>query len=220
MTMTPWGPSQESRQIAPGITFHSTAGHGGIHLDRQHQAAFRKLFPEFKPFAGAPWYEEDCDYAVIVLAFPEHFRHESIRNAIQSVRCSANYRESGNYAGWQSVIRWLDGDSITAIGLRSIFHRVEGEMADTWERGGYCSLGRERKLFPEGTWQVSFTRVRDQSRKTIYMPYPEKQFYTDEELAAIERKPAQVAQPPAFRESDCSGVFDGFSVTSDADPGL
>ena len=26
--------------------------------------------------------------------------------------------------------------------------------------------------------------------------------------------------PPAFRENDCGGVFDGFRVTSDADPGL
>lgn len=26
--------------------------------------------------------------------------------------------------------------------------------------------------------------------------------------------------PPRFRESECGGAFDGFNVTSDADPGL
>ena len=42
------------------------------------------------------------------------------------------------------------------------------------------------------------------------------------ELAAAAQARADAArqQPPLFNEADCGGVFDGFTVTSDADPGL
>lgn len=33
-------------------------------------------------------------------------------------------------------------------------------------------------------------------------------------------RPAKLQLPPHFNECDCGGVFDGFQVTSDADPGL
>ena len=42
------------------------------------------------------------------------------------------------------------------------------------------------------------------------------------ELAEAREARAHAArqQHPLFDEADCSGVFDGFTVTSDADPGL
>jgi len=38
--------------------------------------------------------------------------------------------------------------------------------------------------------------------------------------AAAARAEAARRQRPLFDEADCGGVFDGFTVTSDADPGL
>jgi hypothetical protein len=42
-----------------------------------------------------------------------------------------------------------------------------------------------------------------------------------DEAAALARKRAAAEQAtPTFDEADCGGAFDGFTVTSDADPGL
>ena len=68
-TMTPWGPSQDARVVAPGITFHSTASHGGYHLSPERYAQMPEGFKE--TFAGGPWYEEDCDAAMVILVFED-----------------------------------------------------------------------------------------------------------------------------------------------------
>ncbi len=65
---SPWGPVQHQRIIAPGITQVSTAGHGGILLSPERQnampAALRRLHAS---------YEEDCEWALVALAFPDEF---------------------------------------------------------------------------------------------------------------------------------------------------
>lgn len=137
---TPWGESEGQTVAVPGIVFHSTAGHGGFHLSPERQAAVRQKFPGFRTFAGGPWYEEDNDWAVVVLTFPELFDDNGkIERAIKIARMSHEY----NPARWEPVIRVLDG-----------------------------------------------------------------------------RQPRQDAFAFAFDESEVGGVFDGFGVVSDADPGL
>lgn len=39
-------------------------------------------------------------------------------------------------------------------------------------------------------------------------------------FAALQRKQVVISNAVEFNEADCSGVFDGFQITSDADPGL
>jgi len=51
---TPWGPSQTSREIAPGICFYSTASHGGYYLSPDRFATFRQCFPDYKLWAAIP----------------------------------------------------------------------------------------------------------------------------------------------------------------------
>lgn len=71
---TPWGHRQAVDQVAEGIAFVSTAGHGGFYLDHKRQHSFVNRFPRFVPFAGpGPWYEEDCDAQAIIIAFPKDF---------------------------------------------------------------------------------------------------------------------------------------------------
>jgi len=77
-TETPWGPSQSSREIAPGIIRHDTAAHGGYYLSPERVASMPKPLRDFKPWAGPNWYEEDCDWSIVALAFPQFFPDDSI----------------------------------------------------------------------------------------------------------------------------------------------
>lgn len=74
---TPWGPSQNWEKIAPGIFSHSTASHGGFHLSAERLAAMPEHLkvPGWGGNAARGWFEEDCDAALVMLAFPEHFPH-------------------------------------------------------------------------------------------------------------------------------------------------
>jgi hypothetical protein len=75
-TSTPWGMSQTVEQIAPGILWYSTASHGGYHLSASRLAAMPEPYKSWGPWAGKGWYEEDCDWCVVALAFPEFFTPE------------------------------------------------------------------------------------------------------------------------------------------------
>ncbi|GGD82326.1 DUF7007 domain-containing protein [Croceicoccus mobilis] len=66
---TIWGSIQQAEQIIPGVWSVSTSSHGGFILSDQRQAAM----PEALSLPG-PSYEEDCDWALPVLAFEQEFR--------------------------------------------------------------------------------------------------------------------------------------------------
>lgn len=90
-TSTPWGESQTEQEIAPGITFYSTASHGGYHLTDERVAEMPKALRDFVPFGGPQagpgrWFEEDCDWAVVALAFPQHFPAEAIPAAMTTLK--------------------------------------------------------------------------------------------------------------------------------------
>lgn len=85
-TSTPWGPSQSATQIAQGIVSHSTAGHGGIHLSTARLAQMPAGLRMVKTYSGSPqWFEEDCDWSLVALAFPEHFTGQQIAAAVSTV---------------------------------------------------------------------------------------------------------------------------------------
>ncbi len=65
---TPWGGSQMVVIYADGIVAHSTAGHGGFHLSADRNAKIHPLLRK-----GTPWYEEDCEWAIVALSFPDLF---------------------------------------------------------------------------------------------------------------------------------------------------
>jgi hypothetical protein len=73
-TPTPWGPADHAEDLAAGITLYSTAGHGGIavtsEMARKMPAPLRSVGQRF---AGRLWFEEDCAWAAVYLAFPEEF---------------------------------------------------------------------------------------------------------------------------------------------------
>ena len=79
-TNTPWGPSQDSKEIAPGIVFYSTASHGGIHLAPTLNAQVADVWRREEG-----WYEEDCDWAIVAFTFPALFLN-AYASAVDTVR--------------------------------------------------------------------------------------------------------------------------------------
>lgn len=67
-TSTPWGGSQMAVIYADGIVAHSTAGHGGFHLSTARNANIHPLLRK-----DTPWYEEDSEWAIVAISFPELF---------------------------------------------------------------------------------------------------------------------------------------------------
>lgn len=65
---TPWGLAYETEEVAEGIVIMHTGGHGGIHLSKARNA-------EMPAHLRMPegWYEEDCDAALVEIAFPDLF---------------------------------------------------------------------------------------------------------------------------------------------------
>ncbi|HEX4609801.1 MAG TPA: hypothetical protein VH092_16500, partial [Urbifossiella sp.] len=49
---TPWGASQSSREIAPGIIRYDTASHGGYYVSPERMLTMPKPLRDFKPWAG------------------------------------------------------------------------------------------------------------------------------------------------------------------------
>lgn len=87
-TETPWGPSSdaETEKLAEGIILHSTSSHGGIYLSPERQSVIKKKFPKFQTFVGGgEWFEEDCDVAVVMVAFPEAFKPTSVEAATKMI---------------------------------------------------------------------------------------------------------------------------------------
>lgn len=90
---TPWGAAQQRETLAPGIVSVSTAGHGGIWLSPDRARELVKRFPGFVPFTGhGNWLEEDCDWAIAAIAWPEAFDAENLAIA-RKIVASMNARK-------------------------------------------------------------------------------------------------------------------------------
>jgi hypothetical protein len=70
---TPWGASQSVKKVMNGLTWHSTAGHGGLCVSKG--LADRKLSSNARAegikYAGSYWYEEDALWAIPMYENPD-----------------------------------------------------------------------------------------------------------------------------------------------------
>ena len=80
-TQTPWGTSESSTVLLPGIVFHTTARHGGIKVDGTLND---RIPPYMRNDSG--WYEEDVDWAIVATVFPEAFNEEGREQAKRMLR--------------------------------------------------------------------------------------------------------------------------------------
>ena len=78
---TPWGTSQGATIYAEGVTFHSTASHGGFKLDAKRNGA---LHPALRLPGG--WYEEDGDWARVAAGYPDLFTDRERASADRTLR--------------------------------------------------------------------------------------------------------------------------------------
>jgi len=78
---SPWGRIQGVHVISEGITAVTTAGHGGIKLSRARNA----LMPPCLRLAGG-WYEEDAEFARVVVNFTASFDDAYVEAARRNLR--------------------------------------------------------------------------------------------------------------------------------------
>lgn len=76
-----WGAVQQADEIAPGIWLVSTASHGGFMLSPERNATVPAYM---RDRSGA--YEEDCDCAVVIVAFPDLFNPAQLESADLTLR--------------------------------------------------------------------------------------------------------------------------------------
>lgn len=186
-THTPWGAPQDVSPKADSIVFFSTAGHGGYWLDSVRFAELKRKFPDWVSFGGnEQWFEEDSDICAVVIAFSDLYDDQAIFNACRSVAGSLNYHKG--QGKWKQVYDYAMRNGLTeraAAFRRSTVH--------LWERGG-CFCG---PVIPDHKWQVIMRRG-EETREYI-MPYPEKQCYSDEELANFTLVPDTLAANPGSK---------------------
>ena len=84
---TPWGPADFATEYAPGLVLYSTPGHGGFHVSAEWLAQMPEPYRSTVPFtqrhgrSGPGWYEEDCDWAIVALSFPQFFTADELETA-------------------------------------------------------------------------------------------------------------------------------------------
>ncbi len=76
---TPWGHADHVADIGKGIKQVDTPSHGGYYVPCD---VLKTMKPEaLKTVAGRGWYEEDCDWCLVALSFPELFMDDSVEAA-------------------------------------------------------------------------------------------------------------------------------------------
>lgn len=86
---TPWGPATSVELIAPGLHQVATEGHGGILVDDERMTCMPASIAALRPWSGVRGaYEEDSDWALVVLSFPAEFDERRCTSAIATARSS------------------------------------------------------------------------------------------------------------------------------------
>ncbi len=83
----PWGKAQSVKEVGPGILSYSTALHGGYYLDPTTNAKVSQVLKKatFGELGLKGWYEEDCDWAIVVFTFKKCFAESHYKAAVESL---------------------------------------------------------------------------------------------------------------------------------------
>lgn len=75
ITTSPWGTPHHVEHYADGIDFVTTASHGGFHLSVERNALVPAEWKAatFCHQGNTGWYEEDADWCIVLLTFPDVF---------------------------------------------------------------------------------------------------------------------------------------------------
>ena len=78
---SPWGRVQSVKVIADGVVVVDTASHGGFKLDKVRNASMPRPLRN-----KGGWYEEDCEWAKVVLGLPQLFSENEVQNAAVTLK--------------------------------------------------------------------------------------------------------------------------------------
>ncbi len=82
---TPWGHADCVEQVAPGIISVSTPSHGGYKVYEPYLSAMHPMLQDtFRGMKG--WFEEDCDWAKVAIAYPKLFSAEYYTLALSIIK--------------------------------------------------------------------------------------------------------------------------------------
>lgn len=118
---TPWGSADHVERVCPGVQAVSTSGHGGYAVMPEVVAKWPQALRDFVPFAGPGWYEEDCDWSVVVAAMPEHFGIVKQAAAVKMIRMMTTRRMSpptDHDFKYEPLVRWLASDEAKPLVTR------------------------------------------------------------------------------------------------------
>jgi len=85
---TPWGKAQSVSEVADGIFSYSTSSHGGYKLSPRRNAEVLMILKKATcgQLGMKGWYEEDCDWAIVVYSFPQFFGRRKYDQAVKSLK--------------------------------------------------------------------------------------------------------------------------------------
>jgi len=129
-------------------------------------AEFDRIMPGVCLWAGAPWFEEDCDWALVALAFPDYFDSQSIYHAVQAVQGRTDLPSA----------YWSTREGRHCLGRAEAFWKtIEGK----WATGAMGST------WPAVGIAVEFRQVgTGATRQEILKAWPTKIYYTEAEIEA------------------------------------
>lgn len=173
---TPWGASQHATIYANGIVFHTTSGHGGFHLSVARNV---KVLEALRNVSG--WYEEDADWAIVALTFPDVFTtyertcaDETIRNAWpveweqihgRQLELGESWTKDKNAFEQEHFFDW-----VVTSAINSSHH---AGMVEIVARRGSIGFGQDeerRFLVPSAEYEMRdrFGFVIDEQRHTVH----------------------------------------------------
>jgi len=85
VTRSPWGTVQQQYPLAEGIVRVHTAGHGGLVLSDDRLKAMPSKF-KLNVYGKGRYFEEDCEAALVILAFPSDFTAEQYQEALTTAK--------------------------------------------------------------------------------------------------------------------------------------
>jgi len=193
ITSSPWGLVQSQDDLGEGISFVSTASHGGYYVPAEKVAEMPYELRYRPTFTGGSWYEEDNDWPIVMLSFPHLFTDGDIFFAIRSVHSSEqmydnSFPKEKNH--WRIVRQWLEGK---AEHIQKRADKWKEENSENWIPG-CCSSMSEKEMrnllsrdtpepvsdedkLPKGCWCVFAHRVGDDAeKKFITKKYPDGVF--------------------------------------------
>ena len=84
---TPWGEAQSVEPVGTSMCWVLTASHGGLYVDDALNGQIDRVwrvdgtYDDNGTYLPGGWYEEDCDWAVPVVTFPDRFTPRTVLGA-------------------------------------------------------------------------------------------------------------------------------------------